>query len=179
MPKMPHPRHHHRQPPLVRRRDHLRVAHGPAGLDHRRGNYGDMILIAEFRPRSTLALHPARKPVLRGQDTNCSNSTPHPSRFILPANRGQLPVSFAPLRKAEAVPVLLVPEMPDSRKHHRQPPLIRRRDHLRVPHGPARLDHRRGPGLGRRQQAVGEGEERVRRHDAACRQAFDLAWPAL
>src|SRR3546814_7149286 len=56
---------------------------------------------------------------------------------------------------------LSVPEMPHAGKHHRQPGVVRRRDHLVVADRAARLDHAGGARLDRRQQAVGNGEEGV------------------
>ena len=62
-----------------------------------------------------------------------------------------------------------VPEVAHAGEHHRQPGVVRRRDHLVVADRSARLDHRGGARLDRRQQPVGEGEERVRRDRRADR----------
>ena len=60
-----------------------------------------------------------------------------------------------------------MPEMPDAGEHHGDAVLVGGGDHLVVAHRAARLDDRRRAGLDRRQQPVGEGEERVRRDHRA------------
>ena len=54
-------------------------------------------------------------------------------------------------------------------EHHREPALVGRRDHFRVAHAAARLDHRRGAVVGDDVEAVAEREERVGRHRRAAR----------
>ena len=68
-----------------------------------------------------------------------------------------------------------MPEVPHAGEHHGDAVLVGGGDHLVVAHRAARLDHRRGAGLGRREQAVGEGEEGVRGDDRALGQRLGQA----
>ena len=60
--------------------------------------------------------------------------------------------------------VLSVTKMAHARKHHRQPALVGGRDHFRVAHAAAGLDHRGRAVVGNDVEAVAKWEERVRRH---------------
>ena len=71
--------------------------------------------------------------------------------------------------------VASMPEMPHAGEHHREPGLVRRRDHVLVVDRAARLNHRRRARRRRRQQAVGEGKEGVRGDDRALGEAFGKA----
>src|SRR5437660_9331450 len=64
---------------------------------------------------------------------------------------------------------LLVMELPHAREHHREPVLVRGRDHLGVVHGAAGLDDRRDAGSCRFVDAVAEREEGVARETGATR----------
>ena len=61
----------------------------------------------------------------------------------------------------------LVTEMTYAGEHHREAALVGGGDHLVVAHAAARLDHRRGAGVGDDVEAVAEREERVGRDDRA------------
>src|SRR5574340_641876 len=60
--------------------------------------------------------------------------------------------------------LMLMPEVPVTGKHHRQPMLVRRGDHFLVAHRAARLDHGLGTGLRQHVDAVAEREEGIGRH---------------
>ena len=64
----------------------------------------------------------------------------------------------------DRAPGRLVPEVPHAGKHHRQAQPVRRRDHFRVLHRSARLNHRRRAVLRRFLHAIREREEGVRAH---------------
>ena len=73
----------------------------------------------------------------------------------------------------------LMPEVAHAGEDHGEAALVGGGDHLVVAHRAARLDDRRGAGLGRREQPVGEGEERVRGDDRAARQRLGEPSPPL
>src|ERR1039457_6978085 len=56
----------------------------------------------------------------------------------------------------------LMPEVAEAGKHHRQSMLVRRRDHFRVTHRAARLDHGFRARCGQHINAIAEREEGVR-----------------
>src|SRR5258708_13861057 len=60
-----------------------------------------------------------------------------------------------------------MPKMPDAREHHGDPGVVGSFYHLVIADRSAGLDHRRGAGLDRDQQAIGERKERIRRHHRA------------
>jgi len=60
-----------------------------------------------------------------------------------------------------------MPEVPCPREHYGDAVVVGGLDHFVVAHGAAGLDHRGRARLDRGQKAVGEGEERVRRHHRA------------